>query len=425
MDESGYEEVKKYVPGGYHPVDIGDEVAQYTVLHKLGSGGFGTVWLVQSSEDAHYYALKILCAEVSEANANEREVMEYLGPHDHPSVVKLLRSFEITGPNGVHTCLVLPVCGPSLFNWSLGRTFTLGACYRIAQQVANGVAFLHERGVVHADFTTCNVVFSLPNIQSMWPDEVCQLLGPIEREKLKLRDGSKSPHGPKRIVKNPDFSGFNILMSSAAVMIIDFSEAFVLGRPRHRAGLGIPITSFPPEVCFGYPPSAGSDLWGLACLLFEILCGRPLFPLYFPIFEMLIGLIVHYVGLLPRSWQGHFDAAKYGDRQEGTLHSTPEGAWYWFEAKPEDQRGSLVEEVAKAASRVGLSTEQQGFIVSLLQDMLVRESEDRLSARDTSRRIESAASLFGGEVAEHLHLVEDIPDPPPPPPPPSEESDSE
>lgn len=123
MDESGYEDVKKYVPGGYHPVDIGDKVAQYTVLHKLGSGGFGTVWLVQSSEDARYYALKILCAEVSEANANEREVMEYLGPHDHPSVVKLLRSFEITGPNGVHTCLVLPVCGPSLFNWSLGRYF--------------------------------------------------------------------------------------------------------------------------------------------------------------------------------------------------------------------------------------------------------------------------------------------------------------
>lgn len=259
----------------------------------------------------------------------------------------------------------------------------------------------------------------------MSPDEVRQLLGPIEREKLKLRDGSKSPHGPKRIVKNPDFSGFNIGMSSAAVMIIDFGEAFVLGRPRHRTGLGIPITSFPPEVCFGYPPSTGSDLWELACLLFEILCGRPLFPLYFPIFEMLIGLIVHYVGLLPRSWQGHFDAEKYGYRQGGTLQSTPEGAWYWFEAKPEDQRGSLGEEVAKAASRVELPAEHQAYIVSLLQEMLVREPENRLPARDASLRIESAASLFGGEVAEHLHVVEDISDAPPPPPPPPEESDSE
>lgn len=259
----------------------------------------------------------------------------------------------------------------------------------------------------------------------MSPDEVCQLLGPIEREKLKLRDGSKSPHGPKRIVKNPDFSGFNIGMSSAAVMIVDFGEAFVVGRPRHRTGLGIPITSFPPEVCFGYAPSAGSDLWELGCLLFEILCGRPLFPMYFPIFEMLIGLIVHYVGLLPSSWKGRFDAEKYGDRQGGMLQSTPEGAWYWFKANPEDERGSLGEEVAKAASRVELSTEQQGFIVSLIQEMMAREPEGRLSAIDTSRRMESAASLFDGEVAECLHVVEDISDAPPPPPPPPEDSDSE
>lgn len=164
---------------------------------------------------------------------------------------------------------------------------------------------------------------------------------------------------------------------------------------------------------------------GIGLFAVEILCGRPLFPLCFPIFEMLFGLIVHYVGLLPRSWQGHFDAEEYGDKQGGTLHSTPEGAWYWFEANPGEERGSLGEEVAKAASRVELSTEQQVFIVSLLQDMLVREPENRLSARDTSRRIESAASLFGGEVAEHLHVVEDIPDAPPPPPPPPEDSDSE
>lgn len=87
--------------------------------------------------------------------------------------------------------------------------------------------------------------------------------------------------------------------------------------------------------------------------------------MYFPIFEMLIGLIVHYVGLLPCSWQGHFDAEKYGDRQQGKLNSTPEGPWYWFEANPEDGRSSLGEEVVKAASKAELSTEQQGFIVSL------------------------------------------------------------
>lgn len=121
IDESEREDVQKYVPGGLHPVDIGDKIAQYTVLHKLGSGGFATVWLVQSSEDSRYYALKILCASVSDAKSNEQEVMEHLGQHEHPSVAKLLHSFQVTGPNGVHTCLVLPVCGPSLYKWSIQR----------------------------------------------------------------------------------------------------------------------------------------------------------------------------------------------------------------------------------------------------------------------------------------------------------------
>lgn len=119
MDVPECEDIQKYVPGGFHPIDIGDTIAHYTVIHKLGSGGFATVWLVRSSEDGRYYALKILRADVPDKIYHEQQVMEYLGPHDHPSVIKLHHSFEITGPNGVHTCLVLPICGPSLYNWSL------------------------------------------------------------------------------------------------------------------------------------------------------------------------------------------------------------------------------------------------------------------------------------------------------------------
>lgn len=75
-------------------------------------------------------------------------------------------------------------------------------------------------------------------------------------------------------------------------------------------------------------------------------------------------------------------------------------------------RGSLGEEVGKAASRVELSIEQQGFIASLLQEMMVREPERRLSAHDALCHIESAESLFGAEVAEYSQLVEDMSDAP-------------
>lgn len=121
MDEDEVEDVKKYVPGGYHPVDIGDQIDEFVVIHKLGFGGFSTVWLVQSNTDNHYYTLKIICADVPRTHVVEKQVFEHLGVHNQSSIIQLIRSFDITGPNGIHSCLVLPVCGPSLYKWHFGR----------------------------------------------------------------------------------------------------------------------------------------------------------------------------------------------------------------------------------------------------------------------------------------------------------------
>jgi serine/threonine-protein kinase SRPK3 len=41
-----------YRPGGYHPVCLGDTFkgGRYKVHHKLGWGGFSTVWLAKDKE---------------------------------------------------------------------------------------------------------------------------------------------------------------------------------------------------------------------------------------------------------------------------------------------------------------------------------------------------------------------------------------
>ena len=43
------ERVQDYVPGGLHPVYLGDVVGEgrYRSLRKLGYGGYSTVWLAQ------------------------------------------------------------------------------------------------------------------------------------------------------------------------------------------------------------------------------------------------------------------------------------------------------------------------------------------------------------------------------------------
>jgi hypothetical protein len=43
------ERMRLYRPGGFHPVRLGDTFSdgRYQVHHKLGSGGFATVWLAR------------------------------------------------------------------------------------------------------------------------------------------------------------------------------------------------------------------------------------------------------------------------------------------------------------------------------------------------------------------------------------------
>ena len=55
-----------YLPGGYHPVHLGDTFhnGTYEVVHKLGYGQYSTVWLVKDRKRGRYASMKTLAADV-------------------------------------------------------------------------------------------------------------------------------------------------------------------------------------------------------------------------------------------------------------------------------------------------------------------------------------------------------------------------
>lgn len=102
-----------YLPGGYHPLQIGDRFHErYRVVHKLGHGSFSTIWLARDEQLSRYVAVKVCTADMI---PQEGEILSRLrDAHPAPQaetrgkslIPTLLDRFSIQGPNGTHTCFV-------------------------------------------------------------------------------------------------------------------------------------------------------------------------------------------------------------------------------------------------------------------------------------------------------------------------------
>lgn len=235
-----------------------------------------------------------------------------------------------------------------------------------------------------ADLTPYNIVFELPNIESMTLDGFFQLLGPIQSQRLlpAKGQGRYSPHGPKHIVESPDFSTLDIA-SLTRVRIIDLGQAFFVDQPPKF--LGTPIDFFPPELCFDFLPSPKSDIWQLACVFYHIYTGDGLFPIGFRIFLALIGDSTECLGPIPRTWRGKFNFEEYGYYESNKLiTSTEPERWYEDTASKTTMHEKLAEDAPH------LSANQRKAIAELLLDMLAYAPEKRISALEVLRRLETS-----------------------------------
>lgn len=71
------EDLEWYEPGWFHPVHLQDEYdLRYSIVHKLGFGGFSTVWLARDSVGNEWVALKILASETSTTSTARPSILE-------------------------------------------------------------------------------------------------------------------------------------------------------------------------------------------------------------------------------------------------------------------------------------------------------------------------------------------------------------
>lgn len=218
---------------------IGEVVVggQYRIVRRLGAGGFGTVYEVETIVGGLRRALKVLGKEwLADETVRERFVNEaiVLGQVSHPNIARCYAVGAMENGEELYMLLEL-VEGEQLTklvhpnNSDAVRPMSPRRATKIAKQIASGLAAAHDAEVIHRDVKPENVLVTDPN----GPDEQAKLL---------------------------DF-GIAKLMEQGAT-----STKTVVGTPQFMA---------PEQFSPGEQLDGRLDLWQLGATLFFMLTGRP------------------------------------------------------------------------------------------------------------------------------------------------------
>ncbi|XP_006883458.1 PREDICTED: serine/threonine-protein kinase Nek11 [Elephantulus edwardii] len=200
---------------------------RYVLREKLGSGSFGTVYLVSDKKADGGEELKVLKAiSVGELHPNEsvQASMEaqLLARLDHPAIVKFHASFVERDS----FCIVTEYCEGRDLDCKIqeyreaGKTFPESQIMDWFIQLLLGVAYMHERRLLHRDLKSKNIFLK------------------------------------NNLIKIGDFGVSRLLMGSCDL------ATTLAGTPHYMS----------PEVLKHQGYDTKSDIWSLACILYEMCC---------------------------------------------------------------------------------------------------------------------------------------------------------
>ncbi len=139
---------------GMFPQELTDK---YTVLEFVGSGGLARVFKARNLETGGVVALKIpLQSDENTGKAFMKEIMGWEGL-EHENIVK------VSGVN----ILPVPYVEMEFINRTLsdlGKPLSVSLAARICRDVARGLQFAHERGIIHRDIKPQNILVTSEGI---------------------------------------------------------------------------------------------------------------------------------------------------------------------------------------------------------------------------------------------------------------------
>ena len=141
---------------------IGQMIAHYKILEKLGEGGMGIVYKAHDTKLGRTVALKLLPHKFSESEENKTRFMQEAKAVAALSHSNILNIYEIIEPEG-EMCLVMELIeGDTLKSYITNLNTGLGVPVQQALtwtlQIAEGLKTAHEKNIIHRDIKPQNIM---------------------------------------------------------------------------------------------------------------------------------------------------------------------------------------------------------------------------------------------------------------------------
>jgi tetratricopeptide (TPR) repeat protein/predicted Ser/Thr protein kinase len=205
----------------------GRSVAHYEVLRCLGQGGMGVVYLARDTRLRRTVALKFIRSESRrEPSDRERFLREAqtAAGLNHPHITTV---YDVGEAEGRLFIAMEYVDGQTLKDRLASGPLDLPETLDLAEQMADGLAAAHARGVIHRDIKSANVMVT----------------------------------------------------AGGEVKLMDFGLARPGGSELTRKGAVVGTVSFmSPEQASGQEVDQRTDIWSLGVVLYEMVTGRRPFP---------------------------------------------------------------------------------------------------------------------------------------------------
>ncbi len=226
---------------------VGQTVAQYAFLEKLGAGGMGEIYKARDSRLNRIVAVKVLApGRTRDPERRRRFIQEAQAASalNHPNIITI---HDILPEGDTQYMVMEHVSGKTLHEMIAAGRLPVLQVLQIATQMANALSAAHAAGIIHRDLKPANVMVTGSGLVKVLDFGLAKLMDP----------GARMRSGDSSLTQDP-------LTLTAAPLTV---EGAIMGTVNYMS----------PEQAEGLKVDARSDIFSFGAVLYEMVTGQRAF----------------------------------------------------------------------------------------------------------------------------------------------------